>query len=406
MDAFDSLKPTSPALTPADDGVVVGTWLNATPRPAEPPPAWLTRCTAALARARETLERHNAARGGAKDSALSKASVVTYRKKASRLIASIKIADVAQVRGALVTSLSPYAPSSNHFHAMMAALRWALRKNLTKDAQLLAGDEQPPSQWPHLCERVEFAVEVLQMVDSVSRREVLEASGQRPRRCRSKRHDLRHLPADWRERMVAASASSPTYGAAVELLAVCGPRPAELQEGVYLYVDGDHVKVLVPGVKVTDSYGQPWRELRVRRDAFGPVVNTGLDEFGFVWIQVNGNSLRDYLRRLSMRLWPNLRAGRGPNARPLRVSAYSFRHALAEELREASWDDEQISMAMGHCAVETQRQYGRRRRRGGKTPRASAIASVQTARPVRQGRPDRLAALLASKQRSDRKPRP
>ncbi|WP_235823449.1 hypothetical protein [Azohydromonas sediminis] len=407
MDTFESMKPASPALPPAGYGIVTGTWLDTAPRPTQSPPAWLTPCATALARAREALERHDAARGGTKDEALSQASVATYRKKARRLLTSITVTATMDLRGALIKSLSRCAPSSNHYYAMVAALRWALRKNLTKDAQQLAG-EQPPPQYERLCERVEFTIELLQLVDSVSRREVLEVSGQRPRPRRSKRHHLRYLPANWKERMVAASASSPTYAVAVELLSLCAPRPAELEEGIYLYVDapGGDVVVLIPGVKVTDAYGQPWRELRVKRHAFGPAVLAALDDNAFMWIEVNRNSLRDYLRRLSKRLWPNLRAGRGSKARPVVVSAYSFRHALAEELRDAGWDDHQISMAMGHCAEETQRQYGRRRRRGGRMPRASAITSVQTARPVRQPNPDRLATLLASKRPNGPKPRP
>jgi hypothetical protein len=361
---------------------------------------WADRRARALARAQEALDRDAAQRGRDADTALSPSSVFTYRTKGRRLLRTLMTQRPVDLRAALVKVLSRHAPSANAYRCAVASLQWALRRNLQRHSRALADPNREPAHWPRLCALIELAADLLQILDTTQRRDVLAASGQTSRQRQSKFRDLQFLPTGWRDRMVAESSASPTFGPAVALLAVCAPRPAELEAGVYLYADGPDVVVIIPGAKVTNESGQPWRELRIRRSAFPPTVLSMLDVHGIAWIEVNRTSLRNYLLTLSKRLWPDLRAGKRADARPITISAYTFRHALAEELRETSWEDHDIAAALGHCAGETQRQYGRRRRRGSLAPRTTPIKAVSAARPVRFRAAGRLEALLARKRAS------
>lgn len=360
-------------------------------------PPCAVRRSRALAMAQEALDRDAAQRGSDADATLSDSSIFTYRTKGRRLLQTLIAHRPVDLRDALVNALSRHAPSGNAYRSAVASLRWALRRNLQRHSRALADPNQDTARWPRLCALIEMAAGLLQILDTTQRRDVLAASGQRSRQRQSKFRDLKFLPEGWKDRMAAESARSPTFGPAVALLAVCAPRPAELEAGIYVYADGRHVVVIIPGAKVTANSGQPWRELRILRSAFPTTFLNMLDVHGIAWIEVNRASLRNHLWRVSKRLWPDLRAGKRADARAIVVSAYTFRHALAEELRETSWEDHDISAAMGHCVGETQRQYGRRRRRGVHGPRITAIRAVSAARPVRFRSVGRLEALLARK---------
>lgn len=94
------------------------------------------------------------------------------------------------------------------------------------------------------------------------------AVGQRRPR-HSKRQDLRGLPADWRERMVARL---PNHRLAVLAQAVTGCRPDELVNGVQLETQSSYLVATIKGSKVTPKTGQPWRRLRWQVDSESPLV--------------------------------------------------------------------------------------------------------------------------------------
>jgi hypothetical protein len=73
----------------------------------------------------------------------------------------------------------------------------------------------------------------------------------RPRH--SKRQDLRGLPDDWRERLVARM---PNYRLAALTNAVTGCRPDELVKGVQLAINGRMLVATIQGAKVT---GENWQ---------------------------------------------------------------------------------------------------------------------------------------------------
>jgi hypothetical protein len=97
--------------------------------------------------------------------------------------------------------------------------------------------------------------------------------------------------------------------------------------------------------------------------------------------------LRSAVRAIGRALWP-----KGPTLTP-----YHFRHAFAEDLREAGWTADEIGAALGHRVGETSAAYGRRRRpgqgRGGVKPVSVVRGGVRTAVAVRPLQPFNLATV-------------
>lgn len=169
----------------------------------------------------------------------------------------------------------------------------------------------------------------------------------RPRH--SKRKDLRGLPDDWREKLVARM---PAYRLAVLTEAVTGCRPAELVNGVQLEIQGEHLVATIQGVKVTALSGQPWRRLAWPVNSPSPLVQQLVEEVraGAVLAKIeDAKRYSSAVRAAGGREWPRRRASMSP---------YCFRHAFASDMKASGMDDATISQALGHCADVARRYYG------------------------------------------------
>lgn len=95
-------------------------------------------------------------------------------------------------------------------------------------------------------------------------------------------------------------------------------------------------------------------------------------------------ALKDHYDHVSKQTFKGLTYGK--SKRPLHATPYSFRHALATDLRNDGWSVDEIASALGQRSANTQRHYGFRK--GGKRkPQANcqpAIikGTVTTASPV------------------------
>jgi len=141
----------------------------------------------------------------------------------------------------------------------------------------------------------------------------------------------------------------------VAVLALFGIRPAELKRGVEISVatnpkDGrQYLAARVKGVKVNAERGQDWRTLVV------PVDNTAAKGLAMV-VQERGGSAM-----ISMTDADHRSLNRA--LKPSGLSIYSFRHAVASELkREVIRKPETAAKAatfMGHASTRSLMSYGR-----------------------------------------------
>lgn len=191
------------------------------------------------------------------------------------------------------------------------------------------------------------------------------------RRRHSKRRDLRGLPVDWRERIVARM---PTYRLAALTSAVTGCRPEELVRGVALAIEGDMLVVTIQGAKVTARTGQPWRRLFWKLSNEWSLVRLLIREVqsGATMATIkDAKAYSNAMRAAGQREWPRRKAT---------VTPYCCRHAFASDMKAAGMDGADISAALGHCSDVARQFYGSASQ--GRT-RAAIPLKVEAARPVR-----------------------
>lgn len=211
-------------------------------------------------------------------------------------------------------------------------------------------------------------------------REIL--SSQAPTdRTRSRQTKRRTVPKSNNWRSICWHAATDAQKPAVACAWV-GARPAEIEMGISIRRSEKGVWVKISGAKVSDrtGAGQPVRILHVDREteagrALLHAIPDGEDEV----------DVKRRAKRISLD-WVSIREKTGFK----NVSAYTLRHAAAADLKsDPDIGPEQVSAALGHASIRSQKRYGSRRQGTGK----SAILKASAARQVRRS-VDRFPSLL------------
>lgn len=202
---------------------------------------------------------------------------------------------------------------------------------------------------------------------------------------KSKRETLGQLPPDWRARIFAATGTikprpPSQIRKAVAVLWLTGCRPAELENGVDVQMDGGQLVITIRSAKVGEiDNGQVIapRGIEVRRLRIDPTSTpaaellAGLAAAGPIVVKHPKKSLRTRVNELGREVLAKMR-------NPPSVAPYSFRHAMGCDLKSCdTLTDEERAAAMGHLSTESLTKYGRRRRGGGeKSPFEKIEASA------------------------------
>jgi hypothetical protein len=154
---------------------------------------------------------------------------------------------------------------------------------------------------------------------------------------------------DWQKRAWEAAT------AAMRPALACGwvgARPNEIELGVALdrfrAQDGDVVRVVIRGAKITNHSGQPERVLWIR--AASP---EGQALLSAIPPGEAGTEVRRGAKRISLDWSQRIRPRLGG-----KPSAYSLRHQFAANLKAQGFDPIQIAKALGHLSVKSQKRYG------------------------------------------------
>lgn len=331
----------------------------------------------AVGRAFDVISRaRHALRAG---SDVSAKTAVDYGKKVKLVLDQFAAAKRQGSKASLELILARYAPSAPSFRAMRSALVWHFRKQaekLLKEQDAYQRMKPRPDTWLPLVSELDQTLKLIGVLEGYEAGDLLALTGERKKSSRSKRKDLVKLPSDWKRRMLTRAERSPTYYLPTLLIAATGCRPEELVDGLELRVDGGQVVVRWDGAKVSKTSGQPWRQFKLKPDVLPEKVLKQVEAAGMLKVSIaSTGAFRAHLTRHSKELFPK---------KPF-VTGYSFRHSLAEDLREAGWEAEEIAAVLGQSVAETQAMYGRRRRTESRAPQAVTIErnSVETARPVR-----------------------
>jgi integrase len=159
-----------------------------------------------------------------------------------------------------------------------------------------------------------------------------------------KRKSLRGLPQDWRTQMVDAAPS--TCRDWILLLAVAGVRPEEIAKGIKVEPIEGGVRLTIQGAKIDRGHGQPERIIAV--DGSLALL---LAQGGSRTIEApSANAVSIAAGRLGRKVFGERRSHL--------VSAYSFRHQFASDLKASGLDGVTVSAILGHGVDDTKNQYG------------------------------------------------
>ncbi len=181
-----------------------------------------------------------------------------------------------------------------------------------------------------------------------------------------KRKSLRGLPLDWREKLVA-EAPSTSCREWMLLMAVAGVRPEEIAKGIEVKSISGGVQLKIKGAKIDRGHGQPERVIAVH----GPLALLLAANGERTIKSPSANSVSVAAGRLGRKVFGERRSNP--------VSAYSFRHQFASDLKASGLDGETVSAILGHAVDDTKKQYGTSKQaRGAQTTRLiSATRAVK-----------------------------
>jgi integrase len=149
------------------------------------------------------------------------------------------------------------------------------------------------------------------------------------------------------------------------LLAVAGVRPAEVAEGIEVQPIKGGVQLKIKGAKIDRGHGQPERVIAVH----GALALLLAEGGGRTIDAPSANAVSIAAGRLGRKVFGERRSHL--------VSAYSFRHQFASDLKASGLDGLSISAILGHSVDDTKKHYGTSKQaRGAQTTRL--IAATRT----------------------------
>ncbi len=157
-----------------------------------------------------------------------------------------------------------------------------------------------------------------------------------------KKASIKKLPDDWRLKLCNLMTNH-EHSASVRILACTGCRPIEMARGVRVYRNEDGINFHIKGAKfkADDERGQEWRILTIPLDhPIGSTIDNGEYQAS------SAESLTKAIARKAVKL--------GYES----VSAYSYRHQMASDMKFSKYSKKEIANALGHISTATQEGYG------------------------------------------------
>jgi hypothetical protein len=215
----------------------------------------------------------------------------------------------------------------------------------------------------------------------------------------SKRNGMHKLPQLWRRMMAAHIKSSHRYADHLTILEMTGARPVEFSNGIRVRRVRGALEFTLQGGKLSDTTGVKERVLTVpvrtqtaRRLARKLIV----DGPAQVW-QCKEKALADYVTAVRKKAFPG---------HAYKVSPYSYRHALASDVKSAGAGRGDIAAALGHRSTRTAGAYGRKGTSGKLRPNPiKAVRVTGEIRTTHSIKPD-FSSLRSLPAKRNRAPKP
>nr|CRY93941.1 hypothetical protein [uncultured prokaryote] len=271
-----------------------------------------------------------------------------------RRLASSRIDLTAEDRGGLMSDVT-----RSSFDTTKAAVLHQLAALYQQHRRAADDEHQDMARWEQHVRLARRAVDAYEEVSAAKKPE-----GRSPKMA-SKGRSL--PPASWQR--VVFNAADTHQKPALAVMWATGCRPAEVELGVDLERTNDGIIIRIPGAKVSETKGQPMRSV---------LIDPG-SEAGKALLDVMGAETSMTVQRTAKQVANDFTKHLKKRAGMPQVSAYSFRHQTASDLKAGSADPVKVAEALGHASVHTQRHYGSSRRGSAVSP----IIAAQAEREVR-----------------------
>lgn len=261
-------------------------------------------------------------------------------------------------------------PTRNGYYYNRAALSYAANFYIQewlgryKEGALAGNDSEilkEIQRWAELVDFVMVHAEPGQRIDQPNSKSkfISESSfrstksGKEFRKGTSKRNGMHKLPQLWRRMMAAHIKSSHRYADHLTILEMTGARPVEFSNGILVRRVRGALEFTLQGGKLSDTTGLKERVLTVpvrtqtARRLARKLIKNGPAQ---VW-QCKEKALADYVTAVREKAFP---------CHPYRISPYSYRHALASDLKSAGAARIDLAAALGHRSTKTAGAYGRK----------------------------------------------
>ena len=169
-------------------------------------------------------------------------------------------------------------------------------------------------------------------------------------RSNGKRASLDGLPASWRDDVQREVSQSDR--AAVAAMAITGSRPVEVK-GIRVAQNADAVTLTVRGAKVDDARGV---ESRVVTLELGELAGTQAGRDLLAWL--GNREQRTVTHEGTVEAFAGRVSRAADRAGHSHVSAYTYRHQAARDLKSSGTPREEIAERLGHRSDRSQSVYG------------------------------------------------
>lgn len=155
--------------------------------------------------------------------------------------------------------------------------------------------------------------------------------------------------------------------------ALTGCRPAEVAS-VRIEKIKNVLVITIPGVKVSETKGQPFRRFSIAADD-GPEFKHLIEKTKNGPVLLSSDSTASAFSEALKRAGKQALGEKAPT-----MTGYVYRHALACDMKADGADRNEIAAALGHAVTKTQSHYGRAS--GGK--KGARVFQIEAVRPIKQ----------------------
>ena len=300
-----------------------------------------------------------------------------------------------------------YAMRAAFLHLESQALRASFNAldKWTKQAKAENGNSLEGLEQAHMNELMRLGLdEKLKALEAVATAAPFVGSARGVQQTTHGKRAVGRLPKQWKTNLLGAVPKNSKYRAHVAVMALCGCRPAEFENGVWVRkINQDTYEFTIAGKKTGErskngkafTTGQTLRVLTISRldhlDKQGQVMpefialEKALNGQNAMELMAKATAIRDTVICASEKAFPALKN---------RPTAYSFRHAFASELKASNGEDSQATAAaLGHASTKTQQGYGY-----AKSGRGGLACSAKASDPIRTPHKTRKQALISKAQ--------